>query len=93
MRDRSLDDQCVTTVFRSDSPHCFASGDQAWDTELPGIHAPELVKANGHWYIAKVSGPPDHLACAPKIGGWIDLASIDFADGEDLSEQSLGGDA
>ena len=93
VRDRSLDDQCVTTVFRSDSPHCFPSGGQAWDTELLGIHAPELVNADGHWHIARVSGPPDHLACAPKTGGWIDLASIDFAIREDLGGQSLGGDA
>ena len=77
-RNRSLDEDCITTVFRSDSPECFASGTEAWDAELPGVHAPELVEADGAWHIARVSGPPDHVACAPKRGGWVDLAPIAF---------------
>ena len=79
VRNRALDEACITTVFCSDSPKSFASGTRAWDAELPGIHAPELVRDQGRWHIARVSGPPDHLPCAPKTGGWIELAGIDFA--------------
>jgi len=82
VRNRALDERCVTTVFRSGSPDRFASGGGAWDAELEGVHAPELVNVDGAWYIARVSGPPDHLSCAPRRGGWIDVASITFADGD-----------
>jgi len=78
VRNRALDAECVTTVFRSDYPDRFASGEQAWDAELPGIHAPELVFHDDRWHIARVSGPPDHLPCSPPKGGWIDMAEIRF---------------
>lgn len=77
VRDRSLDERCVTTVFRSDSPVCFRSGVRTWDGELEGIHAPELVEDAGNWHIARVSGPPG-LPAAPKHGGWIEIARISF---------------
>lgn len=80
VRNRALDERCVTTVFRGDSPDRFASGVNAWDCELAGIHAPELITDNGQWHIARVSGPPDHLPTAPRHGGWIEIASITFTD-------------
>lgn len=80
VRDRSQDARCLTTVFASPSPDRFASGVHAWDAELENVHAPELVRWDGRWYIARVSGPPDHVAGAPKRGGWIDLAEIAFGD-------------
>lgn len=79
VRDRSLDARCVTTVFRSDTPDRFASGTRAWDAEIEGVHAPELVEHAGAWHLARVSGPPDHLPGAPKQGGWVDIAPISFA--------------
>jgi hypothetical protein len=82
VRDRSMDDRCVTTVFNSGRPDLFRSGKHAWNFELPGIHAPELVNTDGNWYIARVSGPPDSLPCAPRRGGWIEIAKIDFTSSE-----------
>lgn len=78
VRDRSQDARCLTTVFRSDTPDRFASGAHAWDAEIEGVHAPELVQHEGQWHIARVSGPPDHLPGAPKRGGWLDLAPLAF---------------
>ena len=78
IRNRSMEERCVTTVFKSDLADRFASGVRCWDTELTGVHAPELVEANGTWYIARVSGPPDHLPSAPKKDGWIEIAEISF---------------
>jgi hypothetical protein len=93
VRDRALDERCVTTVFRSDSPDRFTSGANAWDAELAGIHAPELVSDDGWWYIARVSGPPDHLPRAPKHGGCIEIASIVFTGPDGISEPAGAGDA
>lgn len=78
VRNRTMDERCVTTVFRSDCPVRFAWGERAWDTELPGIHAPELFFHRERWYIARVSGPPDNLPCAPRSGGWVEIAEITF---------------
>lgn len=78
VRNRSLDERCVTTVFRSDRPDRFRSGVRAWDAELEQAHAPELVFDEGKWHLARVSGPPDHLSHAPRRGGWIDLAPLSF---------------
>jgi hypothetical protein len=78
VRDRWKDQDCITVVYRSDRPDCFALQGEAPCAELPDTHAAELVEQSGRWYIARVSGPPDHLACAPRQGGWIDLAQIGF---------------
>jgi len=86
VRNRALDQECVTTVFRSHSPDRFASGENAWDAELPGIHAPELVRADGNWYIARVSGRSGALPCAPESGGWVEIAAITFDAMDNLSE-------
>lgn len=76
VRNRLLDEKCVTTVFTSRTPDSFASGVRAWDFELENIHAPEIVEHNGKFYIARVSGPPDHLPGAPKRGGYVELAEL-----------------
>ena len=78
IRDRSRDERCVTTVFRSDRPDSFPSGETAWEYELENVHAPEIVQADGTWYLARVSGPPDHLTCAPRTGGWLEVAELAF---------------
>jgi hypothetical protein len=78
VRNRSMDNRCVTTLFRADAPDRFASGISAWDFEFEGVHAAELVTANGQWHIARVSGPPGAHAGAPEKGGWIEIASISF---------------
>jgi hypothetical protein len=78
VRDRSLDDRCVTTVFQSNQPDRFASGKAAWDLEIENVHAPEIVRYENKWHIARVSGPPDELSQAPKRGGWIELAELSF---------------
>jgi hypothetical protein len=88
VRNRLMDAGCVTTVFRSDRPDRFASGERAWDAELPGIHAPELVFDRGCWHMARVSGPPDHLPGAPKSGGWIEIARISFGGKAEQSKLS-----
>lgn len=79
VRNRTMDEGCVTTVFRSATPDRFKSGIRAWDAELRDVHAPELVFDRGAWHLARVSGPPDHLACAPQRGGWIELARVAFS--------------
>jgi hypothetical protein len=78
VRDRSLDDRGVTTVFTSNLPDHFASGERAWNMEMENVHAPELVRHEGKWHIARVSGPPDELSQSPKRGGWIELAELSF---------------
>lgn len=71
-----LNDFCL---FKSDAPDRFACGEKAWDVELPGVHAAELVEAGGRWHIARVSGAPE-MPGAPKAGGWIEIARIEFAE-------------
>ena len=78
IRNRSMDDRCVTTVFRADSPDQFAFGTEMWDCEMEGVHAAELVTENGQWHIARVSGPPGGFPGAPEAGGWVEIAPIRF---------------
>ena len=90
VRNRSMDDRCVTTIFRGDSPDRFASGISAWDFEFEGVHAAELVAANDQWHIARVSGTPGAYAGAPENGGWIEITSLSFDSREEFSESSVG---
>lgn len=80
VRNRALDEACVTTVFSSDVPDRFACGEREWDAELAGIHAPELVFEGGRWHIIRASGPPDMLVCAPRRGGWLEASEIAFSE-------------
>ena len=76
VRNRHLEEKCVTTVFVSNQPDRFASGESAWDFEIENVHAPEIVECDGKFHIARVSGPPDHLPCAPRQGGYIELTEL-----------------
>jgi hypothetical protein len=78
VRNRALDEHCVTTVLASPVPDDFGVGERLWVAELTGVHAPELVQADGRWHIARVSGPPDQPFHAPRQGGWIELAELAF---------------
>jgi len=81
IRNRSMDEACVTTVFQADSPDGFASGVTAWDSELEGVHAAELIEADGRWHIARVSGSPASYSGAPEKMGWIEIAPLSFGNG------------
>ena len=91
VRDRSQDADCATTVFASDTPNSFPSGNKAWTCRLTGVHAPEIVKEQDHCYLARVSGVG--LPLSPPRGGWIDLAEISFRDDNRDSQQPNPGDS
>jgi hypothetical protein len=78
VRNRSLEERSVTTVFMSNIPDKFASGINVWNFELEFVHAPELVKVSDKWMIARVSGVYNDNAYAPIHGGWVDIAQISF---------------
>lgn len=75
VRNRLLDATITTQVYSSHAPDAFR---QINPVCLDHVHAPELVQAGGHWYIARVSGPPELYPTEAPSVGWVDIAKIAF---------------
>ena len=78
VRDRSQDENCLTTVFTGDSPTSFPGGDKTRESSLFNVHAAEIVRDQEQWNIARVSCYC--LPISPSRGGWIDIAGISFSE-------------
>lgn len=78
IRDRHQDEKTATVVLVSDRPDHFELTPAGWLAVLEDVHAPEIVKENGDYYIARVSGAAHANRRAPPSGGWIDLARLEF---------------
>ncbi len=78
VRNRMFDYPSLTTIYFSQTPRRFPSGNKAWFAELKDIHAPEIVEEAGRYFIARVSGPRHANRQAPEQGGWIDVAELVF---------------
>ena len=73
-----LDKKTTTVVLFSETREEFPSGIQTWFHELDFIHAPEIVKHDGKYYIVRVSGPNHANKNAPEKGGWLEVAEFEF---------------
>ena len=78
VRNRMFDDPSLTTVYFSQTPGRFPSGNNAWFTELKDVHAPEIVQEQGRYFIARVSGARHANRQAPEQGGWVEVAELVF---------------
>ena len=78
VRNRYYDKRTLTTVYFSRDPAVFPSGTHSWFAELENVHAPEIVQDGKQYFIARVSGPPHAGFQAPKTGGWIEVANLEF---------------
>ena len=78
IRHRHLDKKTTTVVLFSETREEFPSGIQTWFHELDFIHAPEIVKHDGKYYIVRVSGPNHANKNAPEKGGWLEVAEFEF---------------
>ena len=78
-RDRTIVNACLTPVFFSTDPRAFPCGPAEPLKVLEDIHAPEIaVDADGQPWIARVSGPRHANPNAPRHGGWVEVAPLDF---------------
>ena len=78
LRHRHLDEKTTTVVLFSENGESFPSGIKTWFHEMDSIHAPEIVKHNGKYYILRVSGPKHANKNAPEKGGWLEIAEFKF---------------
>jgi len=76
VRHRLRDTNKATVVLFSRRPDFFPSGPQAWFAELPNVHAPEIVRHDGRWHLARVSGAP-HTGYKGAVG-WVEIAELRF---------------
>ena len=79
VRNRLLKNETVTTVSFSQDPRRFPSGERPWFAELKHVHAPEIVQVDDRYYLARVSGPRHANRQAPAVGGWVEVAELQFA--------------
>jgi hypothetical protein len=78
IRNRRFDNPALTTVYFSQTPQRFPSGEKAWFAALKNVHAPEIVQRKNRYYVARVSGARHASPDAPKRGGWVEVAELDF---------------
>ena len=78
VRNRLLEEDVVTTVSFSEDPAHFPSGERPWFAELKHVHAPEIVEIDGRYYIARVSGARHANRQTPAVGGWVEMAELQF---------------
>jgi hypothetical protein len=78
IRNRLLDENTVTTVSFSREPVHFPSGEHSWFAEFNHVHAPEIVEVDNRYYIVRVSGPSHANRQAPAVGGWVEVAQLQF---------------
>ncbi len=79
VRNRMFDYPSLTTIYFSQTPQRFPSGNKAWFAELENVHAPEIVEEAERYFIARVSGPRHANRQAPgQGGGWIEVAELAF---------------
>jgi len=76
IRHRLRDADRATVVLFSGRPDRFPSGREAWFAELPHVHAPEIVRHEGRFYLATVSGAP-HTGSQEPVG-WVEVAELRF---------------
>ncbi len=79
IRHRLMNEKCSTVVVFSRDFNYFECKNNPWIQVIDYVHAPEIVESDGRYYLARVSGPFDHLKLhAPEKGGWIDIAELEF---------------
>ncbi len=79
IRHRLMRDKCSTVVIFSTSPETFEYKEDPWIKVFNYMHAPEIVELDGHYYVARVSGPFGDLQHHDQAkGGWIDIAELGF---------------
>jgi predicted GH43/DUF377 family glycosyl hydrolase len=78
VRNRHLEDSVTTVVLFSENPERFPSGTQTWFAELNFIHAPEIVKFKGAYYVVRVSGAKHAGGKTRKKEGWLEVTELRF---------------
>ena len=78
IRHRKLDEKTTTVVLFSKQPDSFPTGKHPWFQKLNHVHAPEIVQLKGSYYIARVSGAQHANKDVPLVGGWVDIAKLEF---------------
>ncbi|MHC4603549.1 MAG: glycoside hydrolase family protein [Planctomycetota bacterium] len=78
IRHRKLDEKTTTVILHSDQPDNFPTDKRPWFHELHQVHAPEIVQFKGNYYIARVSGAQHANKKIPLVGGWVDIARLEF---------------
>ena len=78
IRHRKLDENTTTVILHSDQPDNFPTDKRLWFHELHEVHAPEIIQFKGNYYIARVSGAQHANKKIPLVGGWVDIARLEF---------------
>jgi hypothetical protein len=78
VRNQLLEEETVTTVSFSEDARRFPSGVQPWFATFKHVHAPEIVQSGDRYTIARVSGARHASREAPPVGGWVEVAELQF---------------